>query len=152
MSDLNISQKNIYTIFTERGGKFLIPDYQRPYSWGREECETLLEDLKNFALPEDGEEFDEDKDEYFLGTIVTFKNEFDQNEVIDGQQHLITLSLLLRAYYEAFSDKNDAPTFNPELQNLADNFKDFTELDIVERNQKIFDAFISYLDENNLLR
>ena len=48
--------------------------------------------------------------------------------------------------------KNDAPTFNLELQNLADNFKDFTELDIMERNQKIFDAFINYLDENNLLR
>ena len=106
MSDLNISQKNIYTIFTERGSKFLIPDYQRPYSWGKDECETLWEDLKNFAFPEE-EEFNEENDEYFLGTIVTYKNEYKENEVIDGQQRLMTLFLLFRAYYEEFKDKND---------------------------------------------
>lgn len=105
MSDLNISRKNIHTVFTERGGKFLIPDYQRPYSWGKDECETLWEDLKNFAFPEE-DYFDDDNDEYFLGTIVTLYNpEYRQTEVIDGQQRLITLLLLLRAFYEAFSDK-----------------------------------------------
>ncbi len=103
MSDLNISQKNIYTTFTELGANFLIPDYQRPYSWKKDECETLWEDLYNFAFPED-KSFDHKKDEYFLGTIVTFKNEYDQNEVIDGQQRLITLLLLLRAFYEVLPE------------------------------------------------
>lgn len=103
MSDLNISKKNIYNVFSERGVKFLIPDYQRPYSWGRDECETLWEDLKNFALPTE-KNFNPDKDEYFLGTIVTFDNGCSQKEVIDGQQRLITLLLLLRAFYEALLD------------------------------------------------
>ncbi|MBQ7704975.1 MAG: DUF262 domain-containing protein [Selenomonadaceae bacterium] len=104
MSDLNISKKNIYEIFSKRGVSFLIPDYQRPYSWGRDECETLWEDLYNFAFPED-KDFEEEDGEYFLGTIVTCKD-YKENEVIDGQQRLITLLLLLRAFYEKFGDSN----------------------------------------------
>ena len=106
MSDLSISKRNVYEIFSKKGTSFLIPDYQRPYSWEREQCETLWEDLKNFAVI-DNKDFDDDKDEYFLGTIVTFKNEYDQNEVIDGQQRLITLLLLLRAFYEAFGENQN---------------------------------------------
>lgn len=106
MSDLiSTSKKSIINIFTERGGIFIIPDYQRPYSWGKDERETLWEDLYNFVSDEN---FDDDNDEYFLGTIVTFKNNVsNQNEVIDGQQRLITFLLLLRAFYEAFNDKNN---------------------------------------------
>ena len=103
MSDLSISKRNVYEIFSKKGTSFLIPDYQRPYSWEREHCETLWEDLKNFAIT-NNKNFDDDKDEYFLGTIVTFKNDYEQNEVIDGQQRLITLLLLLRAFYEGFGE------------------------------------------------
>ena len=112
MSDLNFSQKNISTVFNERGVNFLIPDYQRPYSWNLEQCETLWEDLKNFSFPAD-RNFNKDKDEYFLGTIVTFKNDCEQNEVIDGQQRLITLLLLLRAFYSALN--NDKPRIKNDV-------------------------------------
>ena len=105
MSNLNIERKSVYEVFTKRGLKFLIPDYQRPYSWTLEHCETLFEDLKEFAFPNgDADAFDDDKDEYFLGTILTFDNGFGQNEVVDGQQRLITLTLLLRAFYESFGE------------------------------------------------
>jgi len=101
MSDLNISQKNIYTIFSDYGVKFLIPDYQRNYSWDIEHCETLWEDLKNFSIPnENANFFDDRNDEYFLGTILTVINSSKQKEIIDGQQRLITLLLLLRNFYE----------------------------------------------------
>ncbi len=38
--------------------------------------------------------------QYFLGSIVTFKNGDKQSEVIDGQQRLTTLLLMLRAFYD----------------------------------------------------
>lgn len=106
MSDLEVSNKTIHDIFTERGVTFLVPDYQRPYSWGREQCSTLWEDLKNFAV--DNQSFNDEKDEYFLGTIVTYKSSDNnkQHEIIDGQQRLVTLLLLLRAFYEEFNDKD----------------------------------------------
>ncbi len=97
---LNAEQKTIGELLGKRGVKFLIPDYQRPYSWGREECETLWDDITAFAFPFD-HEFDSNNDKYFLGTILTFQNDSYQSEVIDGQQRLITFLLMLRAFYAA---------------------------------------------------
>lgn len=109
MSKLNIDQKSIKDLFTEKNTDFLIPDYQRPYAWGEKECQTLWDDLFLFSFPDnDCDKFDSDTDEYFLGPIVTFKNEEGKKEIIDGQQRLTTLMLLLRAFYAKYgSMKND---------------------------------------------
>ena len=109
MSKLNIDQKSIRTLFSEKKADFLIPDYQRPYAWEEKECQTLWDDLFLFAFPDnDCDKFNSESDEYFLGSIVTFKNEEGKMEIIDGQQRLTTLMLLLRAFYEKYgSMKND---------------------------------------------
>ena len=35
MSKLNIDQKTIKQLFADKKTDFLIPDYQRPYAWGK---------------------------------------------------------------------------------------------------------------------
>ncbi len=100
---LNAEQKTISQIFTDPKIKFLIPDYQRSYSWEREQCGTLWDDICSFAFPLD-HTFDADSDRYFLGTILTFQNSTRESEVIDGQQRLITFLLMLRAFYQAFEN------------------------------------------------
>lgn len=108
MSKLNIDQKTIASLFADKKADFLIPDYQRPYAWEDTECQTLWEDIFTFAFPDnDYSKFDSDSDEYFLGPIVTFKNDSNKMEVIDGQQRLTTLMLLLRAFYEKFGMMQD---------------------------------------------
>ncbi|WP_278967455.1 DUF262 domain-containing protein [Megasphaera elsdenii] len=109
MSKLNIDQKSVRTLFSEKKTDFLIPDYQRPYAWGEKECQTLWDDLFTFAFPDnDCDKFDSDGNEYFLGPIVTFKNAEGKMEIIDGQQRLTTLMLLLRAFYDKYGNmKND---------------------------------------------
>lgn len=109
MSKLNIDQKSVKTLFSEKKSDFLIPDYQRPYAWGEKECLTLWEDLFLFAFPDnDCDKFNSESDEYFLGPIVTFKNDSGKMEIIDGQQRLTTLMLLLRAFYAKYGNmKND---------------------------------------------
>ncbi|WP_099332887.1 DUF262 domain-containing protein [Actinomyces minihominis] len=68
---------------------FVIPEYQRPYTWGTDETMQLLSDLKS-ALERDTDE------PYFLGSVVLVKEEnSEEAEVIDGQQRLTTLSLIL---------------------------------------------------------
>jgi hypothetical protein len=53
MAELNVSRKTIAELFTGmKGGKFIIPEYQRPYKWGKEECETLWQDLTGFFYDE----------------------------------------------------------------------------------------------------
>lgn len=108
MSKLNVDQKNIKDLLTEKSANFLIPDYQRPYAWEEEECQTLWDDIFTFAFPDnDMGAFRGDSDEYFLGAIVTYKNEKKQSEVIDGQQRLTTILLLLRAFYDRFGLQQD---------------------------------------------
>ena len=107
MSKLNVDQKTIKDLFQSKKADFLIPDYQRPYAWGEAECRTLWDDIFSFAIPDEGRtEFDSNS-EYFLGPIVTFKNDDEKMEVIDGQQRLTTLMLLLRAYYSKFGHMQD---------------------------------------------
>ena len=109
MSKLNIDQKSVRSLFSEKKADFLIPDYQRPYAWEEKECQTLWDDLFLFSFPDnDCDKFNSENDEYFLGPIVTFKNDDGKMEVIDGQQRLTTLMLLLRAFYDKYgSMKND---------------------------------------------
>lgn len=113
MSKLSIDQKNIMSLFQDKKSDFLIPDYQRPYAWTETECLTLWDDLFEFAIPDNNaDKFNKD-DEYYLGPIVTFKNEDNKLEIIDGQQRLTTLMLLLRAFHVKFlhaQDENSVKT------------------------------------------
>jgi hypothetical protein len=63
-----------------------IPDYQRIYCWEEKQVFRLLEDIQHHA----------DKT-YHMGSIILHKRTIDQNEydIVDGQQRLVTLSLLL---------------------------------------------------------
>lgn len=85
---------------SDEGQKFIIPEYQRPYRWGIDECETLWNDiLEVFGNGED-------ISEYFLGSIVAYQNS-DELEIIDGQQRITTLTLLFRAFYEHFQTEGE---------------------------------------------
>lgn len=82
---------------------FIIPQYQRPYRWGIDECTTLWNDMLQAC---------DSKEEYFLGAIVAYEKDRDKLDIIDGQQRLTTFILLFRALYESFVqeyDKGDYP-------------------------------------------
>jgi uncharacterized protein with ParB-like and HNH nuclease domain len=104
MPELSVSRKNISKLFSEmQEKKFIIPDYQRPYKWDEEKCETLWNDITNFFIER------KDNEEYFLGTIVTCKSDEKSNyiEIIDGQQRITSLFLLLRAFYKKLEKMPD---------------------------------------------
>lgn len=87
MKDLTAGEYALRKIFSS-DYEFTIPDYQRPYAWGKEQALQLLDDLEG-ALARDTDE------PYFLGSIVLVKAGSDPRaEVIDGQQRLTTLSIL----------------------------------------------------------
>lgn len=72
--------------------KFVIPEYQRPYAWSDEQIQVLFEDLVEYTA-------NNNESTYFLGTIVSYENDQQEQEIIDGQQRITTLFLLLRAIY-----------------------------------------------------
>ena len=107
MSKLNVDQKTIMLLFSDKKSDFLIPDYQRPYAWEETQCQTLWDDIFSFAFPDNNCDKFDSNEEYFLGSIVTFENENKKKEIIDGQQRLTTLMLLLRAFYAKFGRMKD---------------------------------------------
>ncbi|KKI99667.1 DUF262 domain-containing protein [Prochlorothrix hollandica] len=108
MSKLNVDQKTIFELLSDKKADFLIPDYQRPYAWDEDQCQTLWDDLFTFSFPNNDYDAFNQNEEYFLGSIVTFKNDNAQSEVIDGQQRLTTIMLILRAFYDKFACMQDA--------------------------------------------
>lgn len=60
-----------------------IPDYQRIYCWYEKNVMQLLDDIKGLNK------------EYRLGTIILQKKDEGEYDIIDGQQRLVTLSLIL---------------------------------------------------------
>lgn len=83
---------------------FEIPDYQRAYSWTKENLKQLVEDIwesveLNKAIG--NKEFDQ-YEPYFLGSIVLCSKEYKDDgcgiyDVIDGQQRLTSIIMLIAA-------------------------------------------------------
>ena len=107
---MQISQPKLLALL-EGNKQFILPIYQRRYSWKVDDCKQLLEDIIRVGQ-------NEDWTSYFLGTIV-FRHErtspITQSLIIDGQQRLTTLSLLLRALGKAIEANNAETIANREL-------------------------------------
>src|SRR5947209_159399 len=87
----------------KKSPQFVIPIYQRTYSWTEKECRQLWEDILRCGS--------NDKiSVHFVGSIVYIESGLSQVThqtpllVIDGQQRLTTVSLLLAALAEAVGD------------------------------------------------
>lgn len=104
MTKLHIDKKSIGSLFSElKGKKFIIPDYQRPYKWDKEKCETLWNDIEEFSRSTEAQ----NEESYFLGTVVSYNNEDGNLEIIDGQQRMTSFMLLLRAFYTKLETMDD---------------------------------------------
>ena len=92
----NAEKKYIKNIFST-DEQYVVPPYQRPYSWEYDQCFQLYNDLM--------QAFKEGED-YFIGNIIVAKSEKDKGvlQVVDGQQRTITLLLLIKAMSVLRSD------------------------------------------------
>lgn len=79
------------------GEKYRIPRYQRPYSWTIDQVSDLWNDLK-------------EEESAFLGSFVFNYEKYDEEEfveVIDGQQRLITLTILMAVLRDIYKELGD---------------------------------------------
>jgi uncharacterized protein with ParB-like and HNH nuclease domain len=96
---MNISPetKKISEIFSIEGSqKYKIPIYQRNYSWGTKQIETLIDDINK----------EENKVIIFGNLLITETNKTFL-EVVDGQQRLTTIALILLAIYDYSNEFGD---------------------------------------------
>jgi hypothetical protein len=82
--------------------QYVVPAYQRRYSWRRHQVEDLWDDLRIL----------EGTDTHLLGTIVCLtgahKAGINQLELVDGQQRLTTISILLHCLLDRLRQENEA--------------------------------------------
>lgn len=149
MSKEEIKEIQITEIFQD---KYVVPIYQRKYSWTDKEIEQLLEDIINR----------EENDKYFLGTLTVDKKEDGRYEVIDGQQRLTTLCLIMIYLNKHIDDldKNidnmlsfEARQIYDNALNILKNIKENEEITGYEDNVKeIYDGYRcieNYFKNNN---
>lgn len=101
--------------------QFIIPIYQRTYSWQLKQCEKLLEDILRV-----GE--DETQLSHFIGSVVYFKpndapvTAVPQLLVIDGQQRLTTICLLLLALIDFLKNNSDVALEDETWEELQETY------------------------------
>ena len=72
----------------------IIPKYQRPYKWQPKNVKQLLEDIV----------LHQKKSAYRIGTAVMHKDKNELN-IVDGQQRIVTLTLIAHALHSNESTK-----------------------------------------------
>lgn len=79
--------------------QFIIPSYQRRYSWQKKQVNALFQDINSLSTVET------DNDGHFFGMLLLHSSShsiFNKLEVVDGQQRLTTITLLLKSIQKAF--------------------------------------------------
>ena len=101
--------------------RLTIPEYQRPYKWTARNAIQLLDDIL--------EARNNNKEVYRVGTLILHKtkndNEQDVYNIVDGQQRIITFSLLLDSLDQKPIDFLKQPVSkNPyNLHNVMNNHR-----------------------------
>ncbi len=99
MAEMKPDKKSLKNILVaEDEAYYQIPIYQRPYQWGKEQCEELLNDLfENYE--------DHGEDDYFCGSLVFIQSDEGNKtyDIIDGQQRLSTFILLAKVLATLYS-------------------------------------------------
>lgn len=122
---------NQLTSVIQGNKQFVIPVFQRDYSWTTEQCEQLWDDVSRAGRSSDGS--------HFMGSFVYADSNtgaaFSQWLVIDGQQRLTTLTLLLTALRDHIQDV-DWNGQEPTLEQIDSYFLKNT-LERGDRNYKL---------------
>ncbi len=112
----HVHNYHIYDLFkADANWYYKIPKYQRAYTWNQYNWKALYDDLM------------ENGKEYFIGSMICINTAYDaidyqQLEVVDGQQRLTTITLFLAAIYSKLQQWENI------VKNDEDSYDDYREL------------------------
>ncbi len=121
--------------------QLVIPIYQRVYSWEKEQCKELSDDIIKIGG-------DDKMDGHFIGSILYVLDGITHSDnpllIIDGQQRLTTITLLLTALRDHWSDKRKDIEDHYLINSGKDGDKKF-RLILSEPNR---DTLLSLIDKD----
>ncbi|GAA9852268.1 hypothetical protein VN0606_13250 [Helicobacter pylori] len=122
--------------------QFVIPIYQRLYSWEKEQCKQLWDDIIKIGR-------DDKMDRHFIGSILYAKVDDTHSSpllIIDGQQRLTTITLLLTALRDHLNDEDEfLEKFS--CQKIQNRYL----INSDEKDDKRFKLILSESDKDTLL-
>lgn len=133
--------------FLRKSPQFVIPMYQRNYSWNEEQCQQLWSDIMRAGR-------DEKISGHFIGSIVYVERGLstvttqESLLVIDGQQRLTTSTLLIAALAEHFDVHQLAELLNSFS---ARKLRNYYLLNPDESGERHFKLILSETDKETLL-
>ncbi len=126
--------------------KLQVPKYQRNYAWETRHVNDLFQDISNSIY--------NDEKEYFIGSIVVKSNKDDREEVVDGQQRLVTITILLvaiRNFYLANSELKKAWKITNDFL-MSQDLRTEDEVPHFILNQNDHQFFIDHILKENAHR
>ncbi len=141
-----MTAKDIQFFKLLQGSKqFVIPIYQRTYSWGLKQCFQLWQDILKIGI-------NEDFSGHFLGSLVYIQEHHQTTSdvpkllVIDGQQRLTTVSILLTALADSI-EKSDQ-----KLTVTHKKIRNYYIFNSEEENENYFKLLLTKNDKETLLK
>lgn len=130
--------------FLKKSPQFIIPIYQRTYSWTEKECQQLWDDIIRTGS--------NDKiSAHFVGSIVYIEKGLYQVSsqspllVIDGQQRLTTVSLILEALARVLGDDEPVTGFS------AIKIRSYYLLNPLEKDEGKYKLLLTQTDKDTVL-
>jgi len=130
--------------FMQKAPQFVIPIFQRPYSWKGAECDQLWSDLLRAGR-------DDGVPTHFVGSIVYIEETLSQVTrqspllVIDGQQRLTTVTLLLEAVARKIGAQEPVRGFS------AEKIRTYFLTNPLEQGEDAYKLLLSEADRSTLL-
>ena len=110
---LKNKHKNPGNNILDRGVNYVVPIYQRPYSWTDHQIRKFINDI---LISFWGNNKDSDTEPMFIGTMqLSIISQDNKQDIIDGQQRISTFLLLLKVLQLKFPEL-------PELKKLNLNW------------------------------
>lgn len=130
--------------FLRKSPQFIVPIYQRTYSWTERQCRQLWDDIMRAGSREDVAA-------HFVGSIVYIEKGIYQVTsqspllVIDGQQRLTTISLLLEALARHVGDEEPVEGFS------AKKIRSYYLMNPFEEGDRAYKLLLTETDRDTLL-
>lgn len=130
--------------FLKKAPQFVIPIYQRTYSWTERECRQLWDDIIRTGS-------DDSLSAHFIGSVVYIEKGLYQVVtqspllVIDGQQRLTTVTLLISALAKALGD------YEPLEEFSAAKLRGYYLMNPLEKEERKYKLLLSQTDKDSLI-
>ena len=128
------SDKTITDLFNS--GYFVIPRFQRPYSWDQENISEFWDDIVR-NKPSD----------YFIGSMVVYRITDRRFGVVDGQQRLTTITILLCVLRDVLKKEGFEPLADG-LHQLIERKNIDNEMEFILQTQTSYPYFQDYIQKH----